>query len=114
MSVPSQRSEIVKRKIVISLQDALRHTQSENATDIRYNHTEAQSGYQVYLYDTSDFRLEFRVKEFLYARYRVRVDIIRNGERYTHGTSCEIYVKTAFEAIQEAIKETLIELKGAK
>ena len=99
-------------KHVVSLQDALRHTQSESTTDIRYNHTEVQSGYQVYIYDTSDFRLEFRVKEFLYARYRVRVDIIRNGERYKHGTYCEIYVKTAFEAIREAVKETLIELKG--
>ena len=101
-------------KHVISLQDALRHTQSESTTDIRYNHTEAQSGDQVYIYDTSDFRLEFRVKEFIYATYRVRVDIIRNGERYKHGTSCEIYVKTAFEAIRLAITEILIELKGAK
>ena len=68
----------------------------------------------MYIYDTSDFRLEFRVRDKPYNTFRVRVDIIRNGERYTHGTSCEIYVKTAFEAIREAIKEVLIELKGAK
>ena len=97
-------------KQVTTLQDALRHTQSDAAKDINYNHTEVQTGYQVYLYDTSDFTLEFRVSEKLYNTFRVRIDIIRNGERYSYGASCEIYVKTAFEAIRLAIKEALIEL----
>ena len=97
-------------KHIISLQDALRHTQSDNAKDIRYNHTEVQSGYQVYFYETPDFTLEFRVSEKLYNTFRVYIDIIRNGERYSYGASCEIYVKTAYEAIRLAIKEALVEL----
>ena len=99
-------------KQVISLQDALRHTQSDAAKDINYNHTEVQSGYKVYFYETSDFTLEFRVSEKLYNTFRVRIDIIRKGQRYIHGTSCEIYVKTAYEAIRLAIKEALIELSA--
>ena len=97
-------------KQVTSLQDALQHTQSDAAKDICYNHTKVDTGNQVYLYDTPDFTLEFHVSERPYSVYRVRIDIIRNGQRYTHGTSCEIYVKTAFEAIRLAIKEALVEL----
>ena len=97
-------------KQVISLRKALRHTQSDNATDIRYNHTEVQSGYQVYFYETPDFTLEFRTSEKPYDTFRVYIDIIRNGERYSYGASCEIHVKTAFEAIRLAINEALIEL----
>ena len=96
-------------KQVTSLQDALRQTQSDNATDIRYLHTEV-TGARYYIYETSDFILEFMVREPRVSTYRVYIDIIRNGERYSYGASCEIYVRTAYEAIRLAIKEALIEL----
>ena len=95
---------------MVSLKNALLHTQSDNNVDIRYRDTQASTGTQVYVYETSDFTLEFHVSEHRYATYRVGIKIIRNGQLYNHGTSCEIYVKTAFEAIRIAIKETLIEL----
>ena len=92
---------------MISIKNALLHTTSENSVDINYNHTEVQTGFKVYFYETLDFRLEFKVSEDQWKTYRVRIDIIRNEQRYRISRSCEIYVRAEYEAIRFAIKEAL-------
>ena len=94
-----------------NLKDALLLALSDFSTEVRYDYTDMQTDYNFYVYEHSDFTLEFRVSEVSFNTYRVRIAIIRNGNKYIHGTSCEIYVKTAFEAIRKAIEEAILTIK---